>query len=97
METITFSRPSEDAPRVYTLYVTWTPPTLGPEPSFASTNTWISFSDGSVTEEVHMEAAAYGGERHWLAACLLINGSMDTSFQLKPLNVFFTKTPDEEV
>ena len=97
METITFSRPSEDAPRVYTLYVTWTPPTSGPQSSFAATNTWISFSDGSVTEEVPMEASAYGGERHWLAACLLMNGSADASFQLKPLNVFFTKTPDEEV
>ena len=65
METITFARPSEDAPHVYTLYVTWTPPTSGSESGFAATNTWISFSDGSVTEEVPMEAAAYGGERHW--------------------------------
>ena len=44
-----------------------------------------------------MEAAAYSWERHWLAACLLINGSTEASFQLKPLNVFFTKTLDEEV
>ena len=39
----------------------------------------------------------YGGERRWLAGCLLLSGGADPSFQLRPLNVFFTERPDEEV
>ena len=97
METITFARPPADTQLVYTLYVTWTSPDSAPEQSFASTNALLSLSDGSVTEEVQMEAKAYSGEKHWLAACLLLNGSSETAFNLRPLNSFFTKRPDEEV
>ena len=39
----------------------------------------------------------YGGERRWLAGCLLLTGGADPTFQLRPLNVFFTEKPDEEV
>ena len=39
----------------------------------------------------------YGGERRWLAGCLLLAGGPEPTFQLRPLNVFFTEKPDEEV
>ena len=39
----------------------------------------------------------YGGERRWLAGCLLLAGGSEPTFQLRPLNVFFTEKPDEEV
>ena len=39
----------------------------------------------------------YGGERRWLAGCLLLAGGAEPTFQLRPLNVFFTEKPDEEV
>ena len=97
MDTITFARPSADTQLVYTLYVTWTAPDSASQPSFASTNALLSISDGSVTEEVQMEAKAYSGEKHWLAACLLLNGSSESAFQLRPLNSFITKRPDKEV
>ena len=96
-ETITFNRPAVDTQLVYTLYATRTAPASGPKPSIASTNALVSLSDGSLTEEVELEAAAYSGEKFWLAACLLLDGSLGSTFQLRPLNAFFTKQPDKEV
>merc|ERR1712179_878293 len=59
---------------------------------------FVSLSDGSTTEEIKMEASVYGGERHWLAGCLLLSGSQnDPAYQLRPLNVFFSVRPDVEV
>ena len=86
-----------DTQLVYTLYVSWTALASGPKPSFSSTNALVSFSDGSLTEEVELEATAYSGEKFWLAACLLLDGSLKSTFQLRPLNAFFTKRPDKEV
>ena len=96
-ETITFARPTEDTQLVYTLYVAWTAPESGPKPNLASTNSLVSLSDGSLTEEVELEVAAYSGEKFWLAACLLLDGSSESAFHLQPLNTFFTKQPDKEV
>merc|ERR1712032_1399065 len=44
-----------------------------------------------------MGAKVYGGERRWLAGCLLLTGGAEPTFQLRPLNVFFTEKPDEEM
>lgn len=96
-ETITFNRPEVDTQLVYTLYAKWTAPASGPKPSIASTNALVSLSDGSLTEEVELEATAYSGEKFWLAACLLLDGNLGSTFQLRPLNVFFTKRPEKEV
>lgn len=32
-----------------------------------------------------------------MAGCLLLAGGAEPTFQLRPLNVFFTEKPDEEV
>merc|ERR1712212_361769 len=65
--------------------------------TFPDTNAWVSLTDATITEEIHMEAKVYGGERRWLAGCLLLAGGAEPTFQLRPLNVFFTEKPDEEM
>jgi len=96
VETITFNKPSGDTPAVYTVFVEWTAP-QGLDASFADTNAWVSLTNGSITEDIEMKSNVYGGERHWLAGCLLIGGNTAHDFQLRALNAFFTERPDEEV
>ena len=128
VETVTFKQPtSSETKHVYTVYVEWTAPIGNEDATFPNTNTWVSLTDGTITEEIHMEAKVtsyhfehkrisckkscqtafyrfltkslkvYGGERRWLAGCLLLAGGAEPTFQLRPLNVFFTEKPDEEV
>jgi len=96
VETITFNKPSGDKPAVYTVFVDWTA-SAGQDASFADSSAWVSLTDGSITEDIEMKANVYGGERHWLAGCLLIGGNTDPAFQFRALNAFFTERPDEEV
>jgi len=96
VETITLKQPSGDAPAVYQLFVEWTAPG-GVETSFASSSAYVSLTDGSITEEIHMKADVYGGERRWFAGCLLLQGNTEPKFQLRATNAFFTERPDDEV
>ena len=34
----------------------WTAPIGNEEATFPDTNTWVSLTDGTITEEIHMEA-----------------------------------------
>merc|ERR1712013_866145 len=91
VETVTFKQPeSRDTKHVYTIYLEWTTPVGNEDVTFPDTNAWVSLTDGIITEEIHMEAKVYGGERRWLAGCLLLAGGADPSFQLRPLNVYET-------
>jgi len=96
VETITFAQP-EVAQAVYTVFVDWTAPEGVDDASFDDTNAWVTLTDGSITEEINMRASSYGGERHWLAGCLLLAGENEPAFQFRAINAFFTKRPDEEV
>ena len=97
VETITFNQPTGEAQHVYTIYVEWTAPVGDTDAAFSASNTWVSLTDGTITEEIHMEPKNYGGERRWLAGCLLTGGKSDHGFQLRPFKTFFSEKPDEEV
>jgi len=98
VETITFNQPSDDTPAVYTIFLEWTAPAGQEEETLAGTKAFVSLSDGSTTEEIKMKSSEYGGERHWLAGCLLLSGSHnDPAYQLRPLNAYFSVRPDIEV
>ena len=57
VETVTFKQPaSSDTKHVYTVYVEWTAPIGNEEATFPDTNAWVSLTDGTITEEIHMEA-----------------------------------------
>ena len=57
VETVTFKHPtSSETKHVYTVYVEWTAPIGNEEASFPDTNAWVSLTDGTITEEIHMEA-----------------------------------------
>merc|ERR1712055_100169 len=63
VETVTFKKPtSSDTKHVYTVYVEWTAPIGNEDATFPDTNAWVSLTDGTITEEIHMEAKVYGGE-----------------------------------
>merc|ERR1719370_1511367 len=63
VETVTFKQPtSRDTKHVYTVYVEWTAPIGNEAATFPDTNTWVSLTDGTITEEIHMEAKVYGRE-----------------------------------
>ena len=57
VETVTFKQPtSAETKHVYTVYVEWTAPIGNEAATFTDTNTWVSLTDGTITEEIHMEA-----------------------------------------
>ena len=57
VETVTFKQPtSSDTKHVYTVYVEWTAPIGNEDATFPDTNAWVSLTDGTITEEIHMEA-----------------------------------------
>ena len=57
VETVTFKQPtSSETKHVYTVYVEWTAPIGNEAATFTDTNTWVSLTDGTITEEIHMEA-----------------------------------------
>ena len=90
LDTITFNKPSGCAKHIYTIYAGLT----SRDKTFSQTSTWVSLTNGSMTKRIHMESNAYGGEQYWLAGCLL--RGLD-SYQLHPINVFFSTRPDNEV
>ena len=57
VETVTFKQPtSSETKHVYTVYVEWTAPIGNEAATFPDTNAWVSLTDGTITEEIHMEA-----------------------------------------
>ena len=57
IETVTFKQPtSSETKHVYTVYVQWTAPIGNEAATFPDTNAWVSLTDGTITEEIHMEA-----------------------------------------
>jgi len=98
IQTITFDQPADGTPSVYTIFIEWNAPASEVGEKLGGTDAFISLSDGTITEEIKMDATEFGGERRWLAGCLLLSGSAnDPSYQLRPLKVFFTERPDTEV
>ena len=79
VETVTFKQPtSSETKHVYTVYVEWTAPIGNEAATFTDTNTWVSLTDGTITEEIHMEAkvASY----HYEHKCFSCKKCCQTAF-----------------
>merc|ERR1712080_189962 len=97
VETITFNQPTGETPSVYTVFVEWTQPAQHDDISIIATDAHVSVTDGRITEDISLSVVGYGGERYWVAGCLLLAGNTDPAYQFLPLNVYFTERPDVEV
>jgi len=98
VQTITFNQPSDENPAVYTLFARWNAPAGQDKKVLSDMKAWMSLSNGTIMEEIDMDMSEYGGEKHWFAGCLLLSGTdKDSGYQLRPLNIFLSERPDEEM
>ena len=90
VETVTFKQPtSSETKHVYTVYVEWTAPIGNEEATFPDTNTWVSLTDGTITEEIHMEAKVI--EHNGASGKTYLSHAKPTFKQHSPVDIFIEK------